>query len=119
MPKTEGRIDEDQSEVDQFSGNKEEYMLGVGDWVVNEPELAKEQNKIFDRFHDRLLEIIKPPVVKDDKPIWPLRLGMIGKELKHVQFGLIVVDHRTIYNSFSIHFFHVEGNCSTQFQAIN
>ena len=99
IPKVEPQCDEE--EIDSgLSGNKEEYVLGVGDWVVNEPELAKEQNKIFDRFHDRLLEIIKPPVVKNDNPIWPLRLGMIGKELKHVQAGLIVV----LYSLQSVHF---------------
>ena len=88
IPKIEIQTEEDESDGD-LSVNKEEYMLGVGDWVVNEPELAKEQNKIFDRFHDRLHEIVKPPEVPDDKPIWPLRLGMIGKELKHIQFGLV------------------------------
>ena len=96
-------VETDDEDLDNC--DKEEYMLSVGDWAVNEPELAKVDNKIFDRFYDRLLEIVTPSPPKNDTPLWPLRLGIIGKDEKYVRqlteammsrHPLVALNHTTL-----------------------
>ena len=85
----------------------EEYMLSVGDWAIpaDAADLTKSDNKIYTRFQEKLQDIVTPPPAKKDTPLWPLRLGITGKDEKHVReltkamvsrHPLVALNHATL-----------------------